>query len=203
MKRSRQRLLAAGRVTAAVAASVAIVATVADRLLAARGRSPIRPLETRVEIAAPIDAVWAVLSDVTRQPEWMREMKAVRILSPGPVRAGTEAEATVRIFGIAVTDPVVVTEYVPPRRFAIRHLGRFAGGGELTLREGVGGGIGGIPPTTVVEWREVLVPPVLPYVGSLVQWPVLHWIFQDDLYRLRDLIEDAAVPAAAGSAQTA
>ena len=32
-------------------------------------------------------------------------MKSVRIRTPGPVREGTEADATVRIFGIAVDRP--------------------------------------------------------------------------------------------------
>lgn len=161
-----------------------------EAILSRTRRSPIVPIDVAVEIAAPLDEVWAAVSDIPRQPEWMREMKSVRIRTPGPVRAGTEAEATVRILGIAVTDPVVVSEWTPPRAFAIRHEGLFRGGGRLTLRDGVAAGRPGIPPTTIVEWREILVPPLLPHVGSLVQWPVLRWIFQDDLYRLRTLIED-------------
>lgn len=187
---NRARIARAAAV-AAVGAGIAGIAV--DRALAATGRSPVRPIDIAVEIAAPLEEVWAVASDIPRQPEWMREMKSVRILTPGPVREGTEAEATVRIFGIAVVDPVVISEWAPPHRFGIRHLGLFTGGGRLTLREGVPAAPG-IPPTTRIRWREVLVPPVLPHIGAVVQWPILRWIFQDDLYRLRDLIEDA--PAA-------
>jgi hypothetical protein len=186
------RIARAGAV-AAVGAGVAGV--IADRALAATGRSPIRPIDISVEIAAPLDEVWAVASDIPRQPEWMREMKSVRIVTPGPVREGTEAEATVRIFGIAVVDPVVVSEWAPPHRFGIRHVGLFTGGGRLTLREGIAAAPG-IPPTTQIRWREVLVPPLLPHVGAIVQWPILRWIFQDDLYRLRDLIEEGSAEAA-------
>ena len=162
-----------------------INAVALDRLLARVRRTPELPIWTRVEIHAPVERVWAVVSDIPRQPEWMREMKQVRIISPGRVRVGTEAEATVRIFGIAVNDPVVVSAWDPPRAFGVTHAGRFRGGGHLTLRPGSGGA------TTIVRWREILVPPVLPFVGSLVQWPILRWIFQDDLYRLRNLIEDS------------
>ena len=138
----------------------------------------------QVEIAAPIQTVWELISDIGRQPEWMREMKSVRILTPGPTGEGTRGEATVRILGISVTDPVVITVWRPPHEFAIEHAGLFSGGGRITLCDGESG-------TTVVHWREVLVPPLLPALGSLIQWPILHWIFQDDLYHLRDLIEDS------------
>ena len=45
----------------------------------------------------------------------------------GPVGVGTDAEAEVRIFGISVTDPVTITEFEPPHRFAISHDGTFKG----------------------------------------------------------------------------
>ena len=183
------------RAGALAAVGAAVSGVIAERALAATGRSPIRPIDIAVEIAAPLEEVWAVTSDIPRQPEWMREMKSVRIVTPGPVREGTEAEATVRIFGIAVVDPVVVSEWAPPHRFGIRHAGLFTGGGRLTLREGIPAAPG-IPPTTQIRWREVLVPPLLPHVGAIVQWPILRWIFQDDLYRLRDLIEDGPAAAA-------
>jgi hypothetical protein len=181
------------RLGAATALGAAAGAVLADRALAATGRSPIIPIDIAVEVAASLERVWAAASDIPRQPEWMREMKSVRIRTPGAVREGTEADATVRIFGIAVVDPVTVVEWSPPHAFAIRHEGLFRGGGRLTLRPGVvppsGASFG---PTTVVEWREMLLPPLLPHLGSVVQWPILRWIFQDDLYRLRDLIESGA-----------
>jgi uncharacterized membrane protein len=155
-----------------------------DRALAVR-RGPASPagLHMLVVIDAPIEATWAVVADVPRQPEWMREMKRVTIDTPGPVRPGTRAQATVRILGISVTDPVEITELEPPSRFAIRHEGLFTGGGVITLEPGADG------TTTIVRWTETLVPPVLPEIGARVQAPVLTRIFQDDLHRLKRLVE--------------
>ncbi len=168
----------------AVAFVVTVKAFVIDRILRARrGSAPPTPLHMLVVVDAPIEAVWAVVADIPLQPEWMREMKRVTLTTPGPVRAGTRGEATVRIFGISVTDPVEVVEVDPPGRFAIRHEGLFTGGGVITLESGADG------TTTIVRWAETLVPPVLPELGALLQAPVLRGIFQDDLHRLKRLVE--------------
>ena len=173
----RRRVLA---LTAVVIAKAVIV----DRLLAARrGGAPPRPLRMLTVIDAPIERTWAVVADIPLQPEWMREMKEVRLTTPGPTRVGTRGEATVRIFGIRVTDPVEVVELDPPTRFAIRHEGLFTGGGVITLESGADA------TTTVVRWDETLVPPLLPDLGALLAAPVLREIFQDDLHRLKRLVE--------------
>ncbi|GEM_PF-115909 len=154
---------------------------------------PIRPpIRSRVEIDAPIADVWERLADIERQPDWMTEMKAVHLTTPGPVGVGTRGEATVRILGIAVNDPVEVVEYAPPHRFAIRHDGRFSGSGLITLDTLDGGR------RTRVEWAETLIPPVLPNLGSMIQAPILGRIFQADLERLKVLIEgDRPSPSSA------
>jgi uncharacterized membrane protein len=138
-------------------------------------------------IDAPIDRTWAVLADIPLQPRWMREMKSVRLTTPGPVGERTRGEATVRVFGISVTDPVEVVEFRPPTRFAIRHEGLVTGGGLITLEPGADG------TTTIVRWEETLIPPVLPHLGAALVAPVLRGIFQADLHRLRGLVEDGAV----------
>jgi len=160
---------------------------------------PIRvPIRTRVEIDAPITAVWARLADIETQPDWMTEMKRVRLSTDGPVGVGTRGEAEVRILGIPVTDPVEVTEFSAPHRFAIRHEGRFSGAGLLTLDTLDGGR------RTRVEWAETLVPPVLPNLGALVQGPILQRVFQADLERLKTLVEAdrGTVPIATDAADT-
>jgi uncharacterized protein YndB with AHSA1/START domain len=134
-------------------------------------------------IDAPIERVWAVLADVEGQPRWMREMKAVRLLDPSPVGVGTRGEATVRVFGLAVTDPVTITEFEPPVRFAIRHEGTFAGQGVITLEAGAD------LTTTIVRWDETLVAPVIPFAWRAAAEPVFGHIFQADLEHLRDLVE--------------
>ncbi len=158
-----------------------------DRWLAARrGPNPPLAMDMLAVVDAPIEDTWAIVSDVPRQPEWMHDMKRVTIETPGPVRPGTRAEATVRILGIAVSDPVEITELVPPDRFALRHDGLFTGEGVITLEPGADG------TTTIVRWRETLVPPILPELGARVQAPILTRVFQDDLHRLKRLVETGA-----------
>jgi uncharacterized protein YndB with AHSA1/START domain len=141
------------------------------------------PIRTRIEIDAPIAMVWARLSDIEAQPDWMTDLKRVRLTTNGPVGVGTRGEGQVRILGIPVNDPVEVTEFSAPHRFAIRHEGRFSGHGLLTLDTLDGGR------RTRVEWAETLIPPILPNLGALVQGPILQRVFQADLERLKALVE--------------
>lgn len=162
------------------------VGWIVDRILNARAgdRAP-DPIRSIVVIHAPIERVWQVLADVEGQPRWMRDMKAVRVLTPGPVGVGTRGEARVRIFGMEVLDPITITAFEPPRRFAIRHEGQFSGEGTIELESGSD------PSATIVRWDETLVPPYLPHLGALLLAPILGTIFQADLGRLRELVETA------------
>jgi uncharacterized protein YndB with AHSA1/START domain len=155
-----------------------------DRLLGetARSQTP-EPIRSMVVVDAPIERVWAVLADIEGQTRWMHDMKAVRILTDGPVGVGTVGEADVRIFGIGVTDPVTITEFQPPTRFALTHDGTFKGSGVFELEPGADG------TTTIVRWDETLIPPLLPNLGAAIGSPLLASIFQADLERLRDLVE--------------
>jgi hypothetical protein len=165
----------------------AIVALAADRLLARRrGPNPFPPLVMVEVIDAPIERTWAVVADIPLQLEWMREMRSVTV-TPGPTRVGTRGEATVRILGITVTDPVEVTAFEPPTRYAIRHEGLFTGRGVITLEPGADG------TTTIIRWEETLLPPILADLGSTLQAPVLRAIFQADLRRLKSLVETGSV----------
>jgi uncharacterized protein YndB with AHSA1/START domain len=175
----------------AVVGAAGLWEIVLDRL-ARRGRGPDRVMHMTVVVRAPIERVWAYIADIERQPEWMREMKDVRLVTPGPVGPGTRGEATVRIAGIAVTDPVTVDVFEPPRRFGIRHDGLFGGDGLIALVPVASGA------ETAVHWAEHLVPPVFPHLGAVLQRPVLSRIFQADLDRMRDIVESGAdlrVPA--------
>ncbi len=153
---------------------------------------PVRPpVRTEVEVDAPIGVVWQLLADIERQPEWMAEMKAVRLLTDGPIGVGTRGLARVRIFGIGVSDPVEVVAFSPPHRFAIRHEGRFSGEGLITLDTLDGGR------RTRVVWAESLVAPVFPDLAALVGGPILERIFQADLRAFAALVEDGTAAGAA------
>ena len=159
-----------------------------DRILAKQADgAPPEPIESMVVIDAPIEKVWALLADVERQPEWMTEMQSVRVLDDSPIGVGTKAEAQVRIFGITVTDPVTITEFDPPLRYAISHDGQFKGTGTISLESGAD------LTTTVMRWEEQLSPPVLAHLGALVMTPALGAIFQADLVRFKELVETGSV----------
>ena len=160
-----------------------------DRLLAdqSAGSAP-AAISSMIVIDASIERVWDEIADIEGQPRWMQEMKAIRILTPGPVGVGMVCEADVRIMGITVTDPVRITEFEPPTRYAISHDGTFKGHGLITLEAGADA------TTTIVRWDEVLIPPMLPHLGALAMAPTLGAIFQSDLVRFKELVE-AGSPA--------
>ena len=176
--------------SAGIAGLLGLAAEGLLRTMAPERRPFSGPVRSRVVIDAPIERVWDVVADIPGQIRWMPEMKRVMLLTPGPVGQGSVGEATVRIFGIAVTDRVIITTFRPPVAFGIEHQGLFGGGGHIHLEPGDDGS------TTIVEWEEQLVPPVLPALGWLVGRPVIAWLYQRDLFLLRDVVEDADVPAA-------
>jgi uncharacterized membrane protein len=178
------------RLVALVVLLVPPAALALDRWLAARrGSNPPLAMDMVEVVDAPVDATWAVVADVPRQPEWMHDMKRVTIETPGAVREGTKAEATVRVLGIPVSDPVEITAFDAPRRFAVRHEGWFTGDGVITLEPGADG------TTTIVRWRETLIPPLLPELGAHLQAPILSQVFQADLHRLKRLVETGVAEA--------
>lgn len=164
-----------------------IAAWLVDRWLegraAADGRASPEPVRSLAVIEAPIETVWAVIADIAGQPRWMTDMKSVRIETPGPVGVGTRGLATIRMLGMPVRDPVVITAFEPPSRFAVRHEGWFAGDGVIELEPGADG------TTTIVRWAESVVPPVLPWLGTAALRPLFSAVFQADLGRLTTLIE--------------
>ena len=162
------------------------VGWIAEQVLAARrGPHPPDPIRSTIVIDAPIERVWEVLADVEGQPRWMDDMKSVRMLTPLPIGVGTRAEGNIRIFGIGVLDPITITAFEPPRRFAVRHEGQFSGEGHVEL-ESIDAG------TTIARWEDTIVPPYFPHLGGTVLRPVLRVVFQRDLANLQKLIDSGA-----------
>lgn len=68
-------------------------------------------------IDAPIDVVWAVLSDVTRMPEWTASMHSVRLLNAGTLGRSSR----VRIKQPWLPESIWSVElFDPPRYFSWR-----------------------------------------------------------------------------------
>jgi uncharacterized protein YndB with AHSA1/START domain len=182
------------RLAALLAAGVGLAWGV-DRWLGGRrrpadGESVPDPIRSTIEIGVPIERVWVRLADIERQPEWMHDLKWVRLVTPGPIRVGTQAEGLVRILGIGVLDPVEIIELLPPHDYAVRHGGPFRGSGVFKL-EALDDG------ATRVTWDETLIPPVLPNLIGLIQAPLLGRVFQADLERLREQLEIEAITSPA------
>ena len=166
-----------------------------DRWLGGRhqpadGEAEPDPIRSSIEIGVPIEQVWVRLAEVERQPEWMHDVKWVRIQTPGPIGVGTRADGLVRILGIGVDDPIEVTEFLPPHVYGISHEGLFRGSGVFRL-EALDDG------RTRVTWDEILIAPILPNLLGLIQAPLLGRVFQADLERLRDQLEIEAVTISA------
>jgi uncharacterized protein YndB with AHSA1/START domain len=171
-----------------------VIGWIVDQWLERRAAGgPPPAIASLIVIDAPIERVWRVVADIEGQPRWMHEMQTVRLLTPPPVGVGTRGEATVRIMGIGVADPVEVTAFAPPTTFAVRHDGRFTGGGVITLERGADGS------TTIVRWDETLVAPILPHAWSRLAAPVLRSIFQADLRHLAALVEGGDTTPATGA----
>jgi hypothetical protein len=160
--------------------------------LVAAGEGPDPLIKMAITVDAPIERVWEAVADVERQPIWMLDMKRVRLLTPGPVRVGTRAEADVRIFLVGVVDEIEVDMLEAPWRLGIRHVGRFRGHGRIIL-EAIDAR------RTLVRWDEELVPPILPNLGQLLQKPIMGAVFQADLERLKELVESGYAEATAGA----
>ena len=139
-------------------------------------------IELDRELPGPPDVVWRLLTDWERQGEWMLEASDVEVVSSHREGVGVEAEATVRIGGIATRDRIRVDIWEPRRHLGIVHLGWVAGRGDLRLQDRGG--------RTHLEWREELHPPwgVIGAVGLRLFRPLMRRTFRRDLDVLEKLV---------------
>jgi hypothetical protein len=127
--------------------------------------------------------VWELVTDWEHQDDWMLEASDFVVTSAAREGVGVEAEATVRIGGIATRDRVRVTEWDPGRLLAIEHGGWVSGRGEIHLTRLA-------PAVTHIFWRELLRPPLgaLGAIGLTALAPLMRRVFRRDLRVLAGLV---------------
>lgn len=72
----------------------------------------------RLEIAAPIEAVFAVIADVECAPEWSSSIDRVRRTSPDPLGVGSTFVEEATFVGLSLKTDKRVTAFEPPRCYA-------------------------------------------------------------------------------------
>ncbi|MGH3730650.1 MAG: SRPBCC family protein [Micromonosporaceae bacterium] len=152
-------------------------------------------LVEEVDVAAPPEQVWRVVTDWPRQGEWMLGT-TVRVASGDGRSAGSELAAFSGLGPFGFTDTMVITTWDPPHRCAVRHTGRLVRGtAEFTVRPGT------VRPGTVrpgaagavVLWREALDLPfgVVGRLGWTLVRPAFRAGVRHSLRRLARLCEAA------------
>jgi polyketide cyclase/dehydrase/lipid transport protein len=106
-------------------------------------------LSVSVDIDAPVDRTWAVVTDWPRQGEWM-PMTEVRVSADTPMGVGAKISARSGIRGASVVDPMVVDVWTPPHRCEVVHLGKIITGRGVFIVEPLPG------ERSRFTWREEL-----------------------------------------------
>lgn len=76
-------------------------------------------IEQTIEIAAPPERVFAVLSDPTKLAQWQTSTVEVGRDADGPLRVGERFREVHAAFGRRVESTVEVADYEPPSTFAL------------------------------------------------------------------------------------
>ena len=123
-----------------------------------------------VDVAAPAEVLWHVVTDWANQGEWMLGTR-VRPTSGGDGRRlGATLEAVTGVGPLGVSDPMEIVEWTPPRRCVVRHLGKVVRG------EGVFEVLPLGPERARFLWSELLDLP-LGRLGAL-GWPLVRPAFR-------------------------
>jgi carbon monoxide dehydrogenase subunit G len=142
-------------------------------------------MPTTLQVAAEVtvdaepEQVWRTALDWSRQHEWIW---ATRVR--GGQGTGAEVIGWTGIGPVGFTDPMVITDWDPPRRCVVTHTGRIVRGT----------GIFEVAPRgsrSEFRWTEHLELPVPPAVGRLagmVIAPLAEWGLRSSLRRLARLL---------------
>jgi hypothetical protein len=140
-------------------------------------------VEVAVTIRRPREDVAAVMFNPRYDPAWIGSVVQVRPAAPGPLRRGTKIECVLRFLGRRVPAMREVVDHEPDRRLEL-----FASAFDLRIRYD----LEGIPEGTIARISTRGRPTgrlrfVMPALN-----PLLRWVVQRDLGRLKALLESGA-----------
>jgi uncharacterized protein YndB with AHSA1/START domain len=75
-------------------------------------------LQTQIDINAPVDRVWALISDISRMPQWSPQCRLMKAF--GPLRQGTRTINVNRRNFLYWPTTSTVTEVIPEKKLAFR-----------------------------------------------------------------------------------
>ena len=76
-----------------------------------------RDVEVRRHVAAPVERVWAVTTDLAGSPQAVSGIEAVEVLTPGDFGVGTRWRETRTMLGRSATEEMTVTAVEPQRSY--------------------------------------------------------------------------------------
>lgn len=82
---------------------------------------------------ADVETVWDALADIGAHVEWMADARSIRFTSSSTEGVGTTFDCDTKVGPLRLTDRMEVTEWVPDRAMAVRHVGLVTGEGRFTL----------------------------------------------------------------------
>jgi carbon monoxide dehydrogenase subunit G len=108
----------------------------------------IRETTARVPVAAPAEAVWAAMTDWSRQREWMLGTRVYVVAGDGR-SVGSRLLGFTGLLDVGFADLLEITVWDPPRLCRVRHLGKLLRGSADFAVEPTGDG-------SAIRWTERL-----------------------------------------------
>jgi uncharacterized protein YndB with AHSA1/START domain len=98
------------------------------------------PIESSIEIARPPEEVFAYVTDPARFAEWQQDVVRVELVGGGQPGLGARFTTTRRVGGVERTMTQEITEFGPPRRWAVKGVdGPIRPSAEVTVEPLAGG----------------------------------------------------------------
>lgn len=141
-----------------------------------------------VDIAVPIERVWAEAADLASHSEWMADTESIEILTGPKLGIGTQMIAATKVGPFRTNDTMEVVAWEEGKSIGVRHTGLITGEGRFILDE--------TPQGTRFTWTEILSFPW--YLGgpvtALVAKLVLQRIWLRNLERFRNRLDSSTSP---------